>query len=114
MNTKHVLEILAEQGLLDAGQSDEIMREVLQTGKSLVEVLVDFQICNEAQLYNAIATFLGTDYVDLTGFEPPPEVVRLLPAGIALLHRAFPLGVESGNIQVALADPLNPQTAEDI
>jgi type IV pilus assembly protein PilB len=114
MNIKQVLEILVEQGLMDGTQIDDINQEVSQTGKSLLDVVIDFQICTEQQFYEAIAAFLGTDYVDVRGFEPPPEVVRLMPAGLALLHRAFPLGVESGNIQVALADPLNPQTAEDI
>jgi type IV pilus assembly protein PilB len=114
MNVKQVLEILVEQGLMDGSQSDDINQEISQTGKSLLEVVIDFQICTEQQFYEAIAVFMGTDYVDLTGFEPPAEVVRLMPAGLALLHRAFPLGVESGNIQVALADPLNPQTSEDI
>ena len=114
MNVKQVLEILIEQGLMDGSQTDDINREISQTGKALLEVVIDFQICTEQQFYEAIASFMGTDYVELFGFEPPPEVVRLMPAGLALLHRAFPLGVESGNIQVALADPLNPQTAEDI
>jgi type IV pilus assembly protein PilB len=93
---------------------DDIIQEVNHTGKSLVEVMVDFQICTEQQFYETIAASLGTDFVDLASFEPPPEIVRLVPAGLALLHRAFPLGVEHGNIQVALADPLNPQTAEDL
>jgi type IV pilus assembly protein PilB len=114
MNIKQVLEILVEQGLMDGSQIDDINQEISHTGKSLLEVVVDFQICSEQQYYEAIAAFLGTDYVDLHGFEPPTEVVRLMPAGLALLHRAFPLGMESGNIQMALADPLNPQTAEDI
>ena len=114
MNIKQVLEILVDQGLMDGSQTDDINQEISHTGKSLLEVVIDFQICTEQQFYEAIASFMGTDYVDLHGFEPPPEVVRLMPAGLALLHRAFPLGVESGNIQVALADPLNPQTAEDI
>src|SRR5476651_2517102 len=112
MNVKQVLEILVEQGLMDGSQSDDINQEISQTGKSLLEVVIDFQICTEQQFYEAIAAFLGSDYVDLTGFEPPPEVVRLLPAGLPLYHHAFPLGVESGNIQVALADPLSPQHAE--
>jgi type IV pilus assembly protein PilB len=114
MNIKQVLEILVEQGLMDGTQIDDINQEISHTGKSLLEVVVDFQICTEQQYYEAIAAFVGTDYVDLHGFEPPPEVLRLLPAGLALYHRALPLGVESGNIQVALADPLDSRHAEEI
>jgi type IV pilus assembly protein PilB len=38
----------------------------------------------------------------------------MLPAGLAQLHRAFPLGFEDNILQVALIDPLNPQTVEDL
>ncbi len=114
MNTKQVLEMFAEHGLVDAGQIEDITQEVNHSGKSLVEVMVDFEICTDQEFYQNIAASLGTDFVDLTGFEPPPEVLRLIPGGLANLHRAFPLGLEHGNIQVALADPLNAQTGEDL
>ena len=114
MNTKQVLEMFAEHGVVDASQIEDLTQEVNHSGKSLVEVMVDFGLCTDAQFYETIASSLGTDFVDLTGFEPPQEVLRLIPGGLALLHRAFPLGVENGNIQVALADPLNAQTGEDL
>ncbi|MCE9612465.1 MAG: Flp pilus assembly complex ATPase component TadA [Chthoniobacter sp.] len=114
MNTKQVLEMFVDHGVIDASQIEDITQEVNHGGKSLPEVLSDFQICTTQQFYETIASSLGVDFVDLGSFEPPQEVTRLIPGGLALLHRAFPLGVEEGNIQVALADPLNAQTAEDL
>ena len=114
MNVKQVLEIFAEQGIVDAAQIDDLAQEVAQTGKTLPETLVDYQFVTEEQFYQTIAESLGSESVDLRGFEPPTEVFRLIPAGLAQLHRAFPVGLEGGNIQVALADPLNAQTAEDL
>ena len=40
--------------------------------------------------------------------------MRLIPAGLALLHRVFPIGVDAGTLQVVLADPLNPETPESL
>jgi type IV pilus assembly protein PilB len=114
MNTKQVLEIFVDQGVLDRGMVDDVIQEVSATGKTLIEVLVDFQICNEEQFYHTIASYLGLEYVDLTNFEPPTEVVRLIPAGLALMNRVFPIGVEQGTLQVVFADPLNPETAESL
>jgi type IV pilus assembly protein PilB len=114
MNTKQVLEIFVEHGIVDSSQIEDITQEVGHSGKSLPEVLSDYQICTTQQFYETIAAFLGVDFVDLATFEPPQEIIRLIPGGLALLHRAFPLGVEDGNIQVALGDPLNAQTAEDL
>jgi type IV pilus assembly protein PilB len=112
MNPKQVLEILVEQGMIERTTCEDVLQEINHTGKSLVEVLVDFQVCSDEQFYQTIATYLGLEYFDLTGFEPPPDVVRLIPAGLALMHRVFPIGVDAGNLQVVLADPLNPETPE--
>ncbi len=114
MNTKQVLEIFVEQGVVDRFTVDDIVQEVSATGKTLIEVLVDFQMCTEEQFYQTIADYLGLDCVDLATFDPPPEVVRLIPAGLALMNRVFPIGVEAGTLQVVFADPLNPETAESL
>ena len=108
MNVKQVLEIFAEQGVIDASQVDDLAQEVSQTGKSLPQTLVDYEFLTEDQFYETIAASLGLDFADLRDFDPPQEVIRLIPAGLAQLHRAFPLGVDGNAIQVALADPLNP------
>lgn len=114
MNPKQVLEILADQGVVEKAQIEDVLSEVTQTGKSITDVLNDFQICTEEQFYQTVASYLGLEYVDLTGFEPPTEVVRLIPAGLALLHRVFPIGIDAGTLQIVLADPLNPDTPESL
>jgi type IV pilus assembly protein PilB len=114
MNVKQTLDIFAEHNLVDASQFEDIEHEVAQSGKSLVQVMVDYGIVTEEQFYQVIAESLGVDYVNLSGFEVPNETLRLIPAGLAQLHRAFPLGLSDNTIQVALADPLNPQSAEDL
>ncbi|MDQ3622512.1 MAG: GspE/PulE family protein [Verrucomicrobiota bacterium] len=114
MIAKQVLEIFVEQGLMEQNQVEEVANEVGRSGKHLSEVMVDYGFVTVEQFYHAIADSLGVDFVDLTGFEPPQEFLRLLPAGLAQLHKAFPVGAEGGSLQIALADPLNTQTAEDL
>jgi type IV pilus assembly protein PilB len=114
MNPKQVLELFVEQGVIDEAQQEDIANEVAQSGKSLPDVMVDYQLCTEEQFYQTLASALGMDFMDLTGMEPPTETLRLVPAGMAVMHRAFPLGLEGNTVHVALADPLNPQTAEDL
>jgi len=109
---KQVLEILVEQGVVEQAQVEDILQEMGQTGKSIVDVLKDFEITDEKHFYETIAAYLGLEFVDLTGYEPPTEIVRLIPAGLALMHRVFPIGVDAGTLQVVLADPLNPETPE--
>ena len=114
MNTKQVLEIFVDQGIVAHDQVDEVTEEIASSGKPLVQVMIDYGFVTEEQFYQTIAEYLAVSYVDLNGFEPPAETQRLLPAGLAQLHKAFPLGIEEGALQVALCDPLNAQTPEDL
>ena len=114
MNTQQVLEIFVDQGIVAHNQVDEITEEIASSGKPLVQVMIDYGFVTEEQFYQTIAEYLAVAYVDLNGFEPPAETQRLLPAGLAQLHKAFPLGIEDGALQVALCDPMNAQTAEDL
>ncbi len=114
MNAKQVLEIFHEQGVIDREQMGQVQEEMLLSGKSLADTLRDDGIVTEDEFYQAIADSIGADYVNLSGFEPPQEVLRLVQAGLAVLHHAMPLGFDGNTIQVALGDPLNAQTAEDL
>jgi type IV pilus assembly protein PilB len=114
MNAKQTLNIFVEQGIVDERVSEDILQEVASTGKTLCDVLVDYEAVTEEGYYQTIANAIGAEYVDLKDFSPPAELLKLLPAGLAQLHRAFPLGFEDNMLQVALVDPLNPQTVEDL
>jgi type IV pilus assembly protein PilB len=114
MNVKQTLSTFIDQGIVDKRIEDDILQEISNTGKNLVDVLVDFQVVTEEGYYEAIANAIGSESVNLKGFEPPQELVNLLPAALAQLHKAFPVGYEDGTLQLALCDPLNQQTLEDL
>jgi twitching motility protein PilT len=81
MNAKQVLEIFTEQGVIDQSQMDDMLEEVNHTGKTVVQVMVDYQICEELMFYQMIADALGAEFVNLEGFEPSLDILRLIPAG---------------------------------
>jgi type IV pilus assembly protein PilB len=114
MNAKQTLAVFVEQGLVDASVADDILQEVIRTGKTMCDVLVEYQAVTEEGYYQTLANAIGSEFVNLKDFSPPSELLKLLPAGLAQLHRAFPLGYEDNMLQVALIDPLNAQTVEDL
>src|SRR2546427_4194199 len=114
MNPKQVIDLLIDRGVVDASQTDDIIQEVGNSGKSILQVLVDFGFLSEEQFYHHVAESLGTDVVDLKNFEPPPEIQRLVPAGLARLHGALPIGLSGDAVTVCLTDPLNAQISEDL
>ncbi len=115
MNTDHVLEIFIERDMISRDQTDDIVREVNSTGDSLVHVLTNLGYMQQDDFYQAVAQSIGTDYIELHGYEVPPEIQRQIPSGLAKLHGALPIGInDGGELVIALIDPLNLQTSEDL
>src|SRR6202171_1964514 len=78
------------------------------------QAMVDGGFVDETGFYHTIADALGAEYVDLGEKESPPAILRLIPSGLARLHRALPIGLSGNTLRVALADPLDPRAAEDL
>ncbi len=114
MNAKQVLDLFVDQGIVHPDQVDDIQQEMSNTGKSIVQVLIDFEFITEDQFYHVIAQALASEVIDIREFEPSAELLKEIPGGLARLHQALPIGSVDGVLQIALADPLNPQTAEDL
>src|SRR4029453_6990144 len=114
MNNERLADLFIDQGVMDRAQADDVLLETTQNGKAIDQAMVDHGIVDEAQFYQTIADALGTEVVDLDGVEFTPEILRAIPAGLARLHRALPVGAEDNTVRVALIDPLHTQTIEDL
>jgi type IV pilus assembly protein PilB len=114
MNNERLADLFIDQGVMDRAQADDVLLETTQNGKAIDQAMVDHGIVDEAQFYQAIADALGTEVVDLDAVEFTPKILRAIPAGLARLHRALPVGAEDNSIRVALIDPLDTQTIDDL
>jgi len=114
MNEKQVAELFVEQNVLQPSQAEDVLNEANLNGKTIAQAMVDSGFVDESGFYRTIAEALGTDYVDLNETEIPAAVLKLIPSGLARLHRALPVGLTGNCLRVALADPLDPHAAEDL
>src|SRR4051812_4662627 len=114
MNDKQIAELFIEQHVLQPSQADDVLNEVTMNGKTIAQALVDSGFVDELGFYQTIASALGTDYIDLREREIPPGIIKLIPSGMARLHRALPIEMNRNTLRVALADPLDPRAAEDL
>src|SRR5438105_803913 len=114
MNNEQVLDLFVDQNVLQKTQADDVLTEAQQNGKTVVEARVDGGFMDEAGFYRTVAEGIGAEFIDLNDREIGPEVVKIVPAGLARLHRALPVELVDGTLRVALADPLEPRTAEDL
>jgi type IV pilus assembly protein PilB len=114
MNDKQVAELFIEQHVLQPSQADDVLNEVTMNGKSIAQAMVDSGFVDEHGFYQTIASALGADFVDLADREIPPGILKLIPSGLARLHRALPIEMQRNTLRVGLADPLDPRAAEDL
>jgi type IV pilus assembly protein PilB len=114
MNAKQIAELFVEQRVLQPSQADDVLQEANLNGKNIEQALVDGGFVDERGFYQVIADALGTNFVDLADSEIAPDVLRLMPAGLARLHQVLPIAVHDGALVVALVDPLDCQAAEDL
>jgi type IV pilus assembly protein PilB len=114
MNHFQVLELLAEHQVISQDAVEDLVNHVTATGLPIGAALEQIGVMSKADFYHALAQIVGTESLDLTGFEPAIPVLRSVPAGLAQLHRVFPVGLEGHTIQLVVADPLNHQMLEDL
>ena len=114
MNEKQVAELFVEQQVLQPSQAEDVLNEANLNGKTIVQAMVDSGFVDESGFYRTIAEALGAEYVDLGDKEIVPAILKLIPSGLARLHRALPIGLSGNTLRVALADPLDARAAEDL
>jgi type IV pilus assembly protein PilB len=114
MNNKQVAEFFVEQHVLQPSQVEDVLSEAELNGKSIEQAMVDGGFVDETGFYQTIAAGLGLDFIDLADREIAPEVLRLVPGGLARLHGALPIETSGKALRVALVNPLDHHAAEDL
>ena len=114
MNAQQVADIFLEQRVLQPSQIDDVLQEAHLNGKSIEHAMIDSGFVDHRGFYQVIADAVGTDFIDLTNYEIAPEILRLIPSGLARLHRALPIWAVENTLSVALVDPLDMRAAEDL
>lgn len=115
MDSRNVIDIFIGRGMIDQSLGEDMLHEIEASGKDIGEILADFQVVsNREDIWPIIAQELGVEEVDLTDYVPPEELLAVIPEGMARLHGAIPINFDAEGITVALIDPMNPQTTEDL
>jgi len=114
MKDKQLAEFFIEQRVLEPSQAEDVLSEVELNGKTVAQAMIDGGFIDEHSFYQTIANGLGTDLIDLTERDIAPEILRLIPSGLARLHGALPVEMSGTTLRVALVDPFDLHAAEDL
>ena len=114
MNPHQIIDIFKRSGTVNDVTAEELLEEALNSGREIDEIMIEQAIVTPEEFSQIIATELGVDAVNLSGFEPVPALLHLVPAGMARLHQALPLTASGNILTVALGNPLDTQALDDL
>ncbi|MDP3723435.1 MAG: ATPase, T2SS/T4P/T4SS family [Candidatus Omnitrophota bacterium] len=107
-------QLLIERGLLSPGDLERALVEQKRSGEFLGSVLMRLGIVAKEQLLPVLAEQMGIPYVHLSDMQIEPDALAKVPPKFASLYRLMPLTLEHNTLQVAIADPFDVQTLDEL
>src|ERR1043165_4057385 len=109
-----LLALVKERNLIDDLQLEEVLQEQNRSGKTISQILSDFQLVDIDTQLQIMAEHLGTEVVALNDVELPPDAIKAINPSVARMYQCVPIAVYDSVVQVALSDPLNPAVIDEL
>jgi len=107
--------VLIEEGIITEAQLTRALDlQKRSKDKRLGEVILELSYATEEQVAKAISKQMNMPYVDLNTTKSDPKAASLLDSQYAKERCVLPLGFENGSLVVAVYDPLEYFTFEEI
>ena len=107
-------EMLIESGLLSTEQLDGILAIQEEQGGKLGQLLVSQLVLSEEELAEALALQKGFEHINLASYAIDRAAASLLSERFATLREVIGIGFEEERLLLAMADPLDVETMDDV
>jgi type IV pilus assembly protein PilB len=107
-------EMLIARGIISEEQLEEALREQQVTAERLGTILVTRGYVDEVELVRILAEHFGLEFVDLEERPIDPSSVQLVKESFARYHQLLPIGTEDGQLLVAMVNPTNVFSLDDV
>ncbi len=114
MANQSVCELLVRAGVLDAASAARVLEVQSRDGGTIGRIAADLGLTTEEAAAGAIAAQLRLSYLDLGGTTPLPESMAGLSGDFCRKHLILPLGMEDRALRLAMVDPLDAATLQDV
>src|SRR5688572_241714 len=91
-------------GLLNQRQAEDVGAAADRTGRPVDLVVVEMGFVSEELVAKHVARLNSLEFLDMKGFEPDPEVIKLLRPAQARRYHAIPIGLVGEMLVVAVCD----------
>ena len=113
-SAKRLGELLVNAGIVERRGLERALDVQQMGGGRIGAILVNLQLCTEAQIREALGQQLQVEVIELDDFRPEAAVLDLLPLDGIRRYEAIPLRRVDDTLHVALIDPYNAAALDDI
>jgi general secretion pathway protein E/type IV pilus assembly protein PilB len=110
----YLADILVDLGFVSPEKVAETRREAQAAGVGVVDLLVANKVVRPADVTQAKASHFGAEVVNLSEVKIEDDVIATIPRHIARKYRVVPVFKHDNSITVALADPSDLNTIDDL
>ncbi|MFV1951368.1 MAG: type IV-A pilus assembly ATPase PilB [Nitrospinota bacterium] len=107
-------DMLRKDGLITKSQLDEALAVQRKNKGRIGSILVKMGFIDEDTIINFLSRQYGYSTIKITDLKINPETVKVLPYEVAKEHMIFPVRVANNVLTLAMCDPTNNTTIEDI
>jgi type IV pilus assembly protein PilB len=115
MSNRDLQVLLIRNGLLTLDQVRGALAATQGTQVSWLERLIIFGVLDEEDVCRSVGAAYRLTRCSRAVLEMvPAKILALLPPELALEHRAIPVGLEDGDLRLAMVDPTDADAAREI
>ena len=100
--------------MISGSQVFEARDQATEQGGSALSILIATGAISEEDITRTVAAASNMEFVDLGQLLVKPEIIDLLPRDKALRYKAIPIGMNDDVLTVAIDDPLNFDTLDNL
>lgn len=106
--------MLVSMSIVTEKQLEEAHRQTKDYEHYSAHTLIRLGACKETDILPLLANHLGVEYLALKDITVSADVIEKVPAKFAHHYKIVPVRIEGNKIRVAMMDPLDVHTIDDI
>jgi type IV pilus assembly protein PilB len=107
-------DLLVKNETITPEQLSSALKEQEESGRMMGSILVGMGALKDSDLLQFLSEQHGVTSIKLSEFQIDPEVLKIIPAGVASKYQVMPISAKDSTLTVAMIDPGNIFALDDI
>src|SRR3989338_6295089 len=113
-NNVPIGEMLVNEKVITPEQLEACVKEEKRSGRSICHIVVDLGFAAEDKVLPILSKHIGIPYIKVKDKEIDKSVIEKVHARFAIHYKLMPLQIEGDTLAIAVTDPLDVHTLDDI